>query len=380
MGKRELLLIVGFVILGAVVYQATAPPPGPNDRSFSVSRILDHIRREIRGNRASAETTTTIRHALTPEVTELRLDGSFAEVTIVGEERADIETTLRVHSNAYDEAEAKQTARETVLLVDRGGATIAFHSKYPAPGRQRAFLTMNVPARLRLRLDSSPPGLQITGVAAVEMPTGRFEAAISRVAGPVDINHRGGSIKIEDVGSLKMSGRGTEAAITRVRGEISISTQGGDLNASDLGGPIDIQSSSADVAIVNAERTRGPIRINATAGTIAVEGLQAETRIDGRNAEITIVMSAPAPVAIYNEGEERIAVTPPPGGYTLDARATDGRISLPEDLKALLQVAEVNGEQQRAAGAVNGGGPTITLRSTHGTITLLSRESLKSQR
>jgi hypothetical protein len=380
MGKRELLLIVGFVILGAVVYQATAPPPGPDDRRFSVSRFLDHIRREVRGNRASAETTTTSSHALTREVTEMRLHGSFAEVTIVGEERTDIETTLRVHSNAYDEAEAEQTARETVLLVDRGGATIAFHSKYPDPGRQRAFLTMHVPARLRLRLDSSPPGLRVTGVAAVEMPTGRFEAAISRVAGQVDVNHRGGSIKIEDVGSLKLSGRGTEAVIARVRGEVSISTQGGDLDASDVGGPVDIQSSSADVAIRNAARTRGPIRIDATAGTIAVEGLQAETRIDGRNADITIVMSAPAAVAIYSEGEERIAVTPPPGGYTLDARATDGRITLPEDLKALLQIDEVEGEQHRAAGAVDGGGPTITLRSTHGTIALLPRESLKSPR
>ena len=32
MGKRELLLVLVFVIVGAVVYQATAPPPEPGTR------------------------------------------------------------------------------------------------------------------------------------------------------------------------------------------------------------------------------------------------------------------------------------------------------------------------------------------------------------
>ena len=382
MGKRELLLIAGFLILGAVVYQATAPPAGPNERSFSISRLVDHIRREVRGNRASAEVTTTRTHAIARDVTELRVDGAFAEVTIVGEERADVETSLRVHSNAYDEAEAKQTAQDTVLLVDRAGATISFRSKYPQPGRQRAFLAIKVPARLRLRVESSPSQLDVTALAAVEVPSGRFEATFTRIAGAVDINQRGGSVKLEDVGSVKMSGRGSDVAMTRVRGEVSISMQGGELEAAELAGPIDIDATSADIGIRKAEHTRGPVRINATAGTISVEGLQADARIDGRNAEIEVAMAGAAPLAIYNEGDERVEVTLPPGSYTLDARASNGRITVPEDLQATFNVeqkGDPNGEQ-RAYGPAKGGGPTITLRANHGSITLLSGDARKSER
>lgn len=382
MGKRELLLIVGFLILGAVVYQATAPPAGPNERNFSVSRLVDHIWREIRGDRASAEATTTRTHAIASEVTELRLHGAFAEVTIVGEERADIETRLRVLSNAYDEAEAKQTAQDTVLLVDRAGTTISFRSKYPDPGRQRAFLAMKVPARLRLRIESSQSQLDVTALASVEVPSGRLQATFTRIAGAVDINQRGGSIKLEDVGSAKISGRGSEVALSRVRGEVSINMQGGELEAAELAGPIDIDATSADITIRKAEHTRGPVRINATAGTVSVEGLQADTRIDGRNAEIDVAMTDAAPLAIYNEGEERIEVTLPPGSYTLDARASNGHITVPEGLQAAFNVeqkGDPNGEQ-RASGAVNGGGPTITLRANHGSITLLSRGAPKSER
>ena len=52
MGKRELILIVVFVMLGATVYQFTAPPPAPGERSFSLSGIIDEMRLEVRGNRA----------------------------------------------------------------------------------------------------------------------------------------------------------------------------------------------------------------------------------------------------------------------------------------------------------------------------------------
>jgi len=45
MGKRELVLVVGFVLLGVVVYQFTAPPPPPGSEGFSVGGLIRHIRR-----------------------------------------------------------------------------------------------------------------------------------------------------------------------------------------------------------------------------------------------------------------------------------------------------------------------------------------------
>ena len=380
MGKRELLLIVGFVILGAVVYQATAPPAGPNERSFSFSRLLDHFRRELRGNPASAETTTTTAYAIAEDVKEMRLAGRFAEVQIVGEARADVETTLRVHSNATDDAEAKRTAEATVLLVDRPGGTISFSPDYPVEGRQRAFLTIKVPARLQLRLEQEAPRLTVSNVAGVEVPSGRFQMGFKDITGRVALAVRGGEITIENVGSLKFSGRGSTVHIARVRGEASIMMQSGELEAAELGGPVDIEASSGDITISKAERTRGPIRINVTAGNVVLKGLKTDARIDGRNAEIEVGMAGAAPIAIYNEGDERIALTLPPGGYTLDARASNGRITLPEELRAAFNVDQpAEDGEQRAYGPANGGGPMITLRANHGNITILSPDSAKSE-
>ena len=74
MGKRELLLIVGFIMVGTMVYFATAPEPAPGQQGFSLSRIVDHVRREIRGNPGSAEVTTSTTIPLKASITELRFD------------------------------------------------------------------------------------------------------------------------------------------------------------------------------------------------------------------------------------------------------------------------------------------------------------------
>ena len=74
------------------------------------------------------------------------------------------------------------------------------------------------------------------------------------------------------------------------------------------------------------------------------------------------IISAPAPVTIYNTGEN-IVVTAPPGGYALDAVATEGRLTLEDG-----NFKPAGEGEQRVTGAVRGGGPTLTLRATRGEI------------
>ncbi|PIR16002.1 MAG: hypothetical protein COV48_11155, partial [Elusimicrobia bacterium CG11_big_fil_rev_8_21_14_0_20_64_6] len=65
----------------------------------------------------------------------------------------DIATELRVESDGFDEAEAKQLAGAVALKVSRFADTIVVGWQFPEPGRQQARLTLRVPSRLRLQLD-----------------------------------------------------------------------------------------------------------------------------------------------------------------------------------------------------------------------------------
>jgi hypothetical protein len=380
MGKRELLLVVCFVVVGVLVYQVTAPSPSPGDRGLSIGRLIEAARREVTGNRALAELTTTTTHKLTPALTELRITGPIAEVYVQGEERVDVESTLYINSRAYNDAEAKEYAQQSKLVADQTASALILRMEFPSPGRQRSTVKLKVPKRLRIRVEPGSGRLEVQDVAAVEIAGTRGEAKLRQIAGRVEVSHRGGQVTIQDVGSLEFNGRSGSLTLTGVRGDASIKLDGGgEISAANLGGGLDLESRDVEVTLDKLEPTRGPIRVNAIGGTVTLKGLKSEARIDVRNAELRVTMDAPAQVAIYNEGETT-ALTPPPGGFNLDALVIDGRVT-PDAMVAELGLTLARGDadkESRLVGAVKGGGPTITVRSTRGDLALQSRDVQKA--
>ena len=115
--------------------------------------------------------------------------------------------------------------------------------------------------------------------------------------------------------------------------------------------------------------------MTAVAGSIRLRGVASDVRIDSRNAEVEVVMDKAAPLAIYNEGNDPITLTPPSNGYRLDLLATTGgRIKLPD---GTLEI-KTNQSEQRAQGAIHGGGPTITLRANRGDIVVRPPDAPKT--
>src|SRR5215213_10091799 len=134
MGKRELLLVVGFVLVGALVYQFTAPPPDPSARGFSFSRIIDNIRREVRGRPESAEVTQTFARPATEALKEIRIRMAIGGIAVTGEDRDDISAEFHVRSNGYDKAEAEKLAKASSLKFDEAGGVLIIATDFPNEG------------------------------------------------------------------------------------------------------------------------------------------------------------------------------------------------------------------------------------------------------
>jgi Toastrack DUF4097 len=370
MGKRELLLVVGFLIAGAVVYHVSAPPPAPGEQSVSIGQLLENLRRHVRGNRASAELTTTSRYAVDTAVSELRVNSRTGALTIIGENRTDIEAELRAQSNGFDEEEAQRLVKETKLQFEGTGSRVVASIFYPRQGTQRALrLVMKVPARLQVILEASGGPVDVSGVAGVELSSTRGEARVRKIAGKVTGSHRGGELHVADCASLRLTTMGADVQIERVSGETSMNVRSGELRASDLAGTIDIDSQGAEINLDKLQKATGVLRVNAVAGSVHIKDLQTEARIDVRNADLDLVAERSAPLAIYSDGGGSVEITPASGGYQLDALATRGDLTLPE---GTLETT-TSGEEHRAAGAVHGGGPALTIRSARADVTVRER-------
>jgi hypothetical protein len=371
MGKRELLLIAAFVAIGAVVYYATAPAADPGRQGFSLSKVIDGLRREIRGNRSSAEVKSTTVIPLNPGITEVRfeLGNGSVPLTIAGEDRADVLCELQVWSNGFDESDARKYAGETALKTIETGTSLAIGIKYPDPGSQRATLVVRMPKTLTVRVQPSRGKLEIADLAAVELVEVRGQATVRRIAGRVTVTHRGGALMIEDVAALKLNTRGSTVVLKDIKGDALMQMQAGELRGQSIAGAIDIESNGTRLTLEDFTATRRPIRINASGGSVKMSGLRSEARVDGRDTRIDVTIEQPAPIAIYNEQEEPLDVTLPAGGFQLDALAIDGRLTVPPGLPDV----KTTENEQRATGAVGGGGPTVTLRSSRGNITIRGR-------
>jgi hypothetical protein len=379
MGKRELLLIIAFAVVGVIVYQATAPAPPAGSRNVTVGGLLEKMRRAVRGNPASAELTTTRSYPIDPAVTDLRLRLRSATITIEGEDRADVGVELLARSNGYDDAEAQSLVKQVVVKMDPAGSVMIASIQYPDPGEQRATVKLKIPSRLRVRLDESGSAT-VTGVAALELGMVRGTTSVTRVAGAVSGAHRFGDLAVNDVGTVKLTTQGSETKVSGAR-DVAMTSRGGELRIAGVTGALEIESNQADVIVEKLDVLSSPIRVNANGGTVTFKGLRSDARIDGRNTDLEVTMDRPATVAIYNEGTEDIVLTPPPGGYKLDALVREGRLT-PPDLIAKLGLTPVSNDESkevRANGAVGGGGPTITLRAMRGDIVLRSRGVEKTE-
>jgi hypothetical protein len=372
MGKRELLLIVGFVVFGTLVYQVTKAEESPGQRRFSFSRLIDEIRKEVRGRPARAELASAATHQITSATNELRISIQQARVTVLGEDRADIASELTASSDGVDDAEAQALVKEVKLDLDETIDTVTAKLAFPPPGTQRATLVLRIPTRLRVRVEPNNGRLEIQNVATAEIMTSRGETVIKNVTDRLTITHRGGDLTIEDVGSLRLETRGSDIKLSRVRGDATLRLQAGDLRAESIVGPLEIDSNDCDVVLEKLGDTKGVMRVNAVSGQLTVRDLRSEARIDGRGAEIDVRLDRPTTLSIYNTNEP-IELTLPTGGVQLDAMATDGEITVAPGLQSQLKVSGSEPDKdQTATGKVNGGGPTITLRATRGEIRLLS--------
>jgi hypothetical protein len=368
MGKRELVLIALFLVAGVVIYQVTAPPPPPGT-DVSVGGIFQRIRRQMQGARetSSGESRQTVPVSAATSLVRINIPRP-SELTITGTDGDDISIEMRTTSRGYSQAEAKAAGDAAMVKADSKGETIVLTGTWedhrgPAGYVTQAAVTIALPRRLAVNLLPHAGGLTVTGVARFECTGTRGETRVTGTAGDVQISQSGGTVEVTGGTSLKLTTRNSRGEIAGISGPVRIDATGGRLKLSELTGPVEIEARNAELTLEKIDGMKPSFRYNGVGGELRVDGLRTEARIDGRNSKIDVAFAAAAPVTIYNLGA--IVVTAPPGGYTLDASTSEGRISSEES-----GITPSEGPDAHALGKVRGGGPTLTLRATRGRIEL----------
>jgi hypothetical protein len=363
MGKRELVLILAFALVGVVTYQLSAPAAQPGERGFSFSRIIEDLRSHLDLDQARAVRRLEANWAVPAEVHELRIVDFNGAVRILAEERSDITADLTVEVFGADLAQAQAAAERVDLAFDIDGGAVVVGLRSAGSRRPRGTLSLLVPRRLSGRLGGAPGPLEARGLAEVTLD-GRGEVVLSDVSGAVTGEHRSGDVRISGAARVELTTRQSDIRLVDIRGDVLVHPNGGSVSVRRIAGELRVEGRRADI---EAEDVGGPIALVTSDGVIDLRGVRTSTTIDARQTDVSLELAQAAPVKVTNVRDDVALVVPAGMSLTLDARATEGTIRVEDGLDVVLTGTA---RERRAHGDLEGGGPEVALDVTRGDIVI----------
>ncbi len=320
MGKRELLIVLGFVVAGVIAFQVAAPPAKTGE-GFSFARLFSNARRDMRREIAHATVTIPGTVAVGPSITDIRLSTITQTVQVIGEPREDIAYEFVVTSTGPDVETAKEYAKRSVLKPDHQGSTLALRGVYPEEGSQSSRLVMHVPSRLNVSFDDRTTGVRTSGIRGVRLGNGSGDVNIQDVTGPVTGSCKAGNLTITGAPSVTVSIVSVTATIERVAEQISVTARGSHVRVSDSPATIEIDETNTDVAVSGKT---GAIRINGSGGTVTLDEPTSEVTVEVRRTEVEVTSSHAVPMTIVTTDEALRFIVGAGAAASIDAAATDG--------------------------------------------------------
>lgn len=314
MGRRELLIIVGFFAVGSLLYWWTAPPPAESS-GFSLRRLVDEIRADIRSDASDASFTHTGSIVPSALVADIRLSGVTGNITVAGEERDDIGFELTVHSTGPDEATATDYAKRTLLVEDDLGDTLGLRVSYPPEARQRTEIVLRLPRRLGLRLEGDNSS-DVNDLAFLRLEGTVGETTATRIEGEVGGSHRNGRLTVTGAGSVSLTLQQSRARFAKIAGGLAINATRGETHIVGSRGPIAIEQSNNELRI---EEHDGVIRVGGSGGQVEIVSPQREVEIDVRRAEVEVVVTRAVAMTVITTDEPLRLVLDGTPAITLDA-------------------------------------------------------------
>jgi hypothetical protein len=364
MGKRELLLVSGFAVVGLLIYQLTMPATADSGGGFAGwwARVKSHMRQNWAEQRFERREDAPV----PAEVKTLAIELDRATVTVTGEARETVGVEVTGVAFGGDAQLAKAMADQVAVTATPDGALLRFKVTLPnrdeLARRPSLRVVLKVPTRLGVEVRTGGGELDVSGVAAVHVAKAGGRIRFTAIAGAVTGELGRGELDIDRAGSVDIEVRHTQIHIGHVTGTLKVQAERCDVQVRNVGGAVTFETRDGSAEF---EDLSGPLSITGRGGEVRVRGQHGPIEAKSDRTTLHFVPREAVPISATVERDD-IDLTLPPGGVFLDATVTDGDVRVPEGLVPVTRTDE----QVSASGPVRGGGPRVVLRVTRGNITV----------
>jgi DUF4097 and DUF4098 domain-containing protein YvlB len=282
---------------------------------------------------------------------QLVLNADFGDVDIRTHAASKVDVRVVREAKTSSDRKAQELFDDYRVTFDQSGEQIEIRAEVPRrswrwSNNLRVRFEITVPSRFDLDLRTAGGDIKIADLTGeLEAVTSGGDLDLGRVDGRVRVRTSGGDVALKDVsGDVVAKTSGGDIEIGRVGGRVEARTSGGDVEVRGAGADLDVSTSGGDIDLYDVE---GPVRAGTSGGSITAR----LTKAPGEDCRLK---SSGGPIDLF---------VAPGVGLQIDASSSGGRVSA----DVPVTVTEMTGKS-RLSGSIHGGGATMTMRTSGGSI------------
>jgi DUF4097 and DUF4098 domain-containing protein YvlB len=290
---------------------------------------------------------------------QLVVDVNFGSIDVVTHASAEVVVDVWRKITRKNKADEEEFLKDHPVTFSQDGNTVTVRCRRKGVGgwswggrsRMQGKYTITVPAQFDAQLKTSAGSI-----------------AVSDLAGEVKANTSGGGLRFAHLrGPLDGDTSGGGIHVTDCEGKLKIHTSGGGIDVRGGSGSLDGHTSGGSVVVKGFE---GDARVGTSGGGLTIENVVGPVEGSTSGGSVSAVLPSPLPgnVKLSTSGGGVTVVVPAEAAFDLDASTSAGRVSSDLPVTVVGKVA-----RDRLEGTVNGGGKSVVLRSSAGSIHLKKR-------
>ncbi len=251
-------------------------------------------------------------------------------------------------------AEEQKYLKDNPVTFSQDGDTVTIRSKsksrsgwsWLGHNSNEAKYTITVPAQFNAKLETAGGGIEVDDLTGdVKANTSGGGLHFARLHGPLNGETSGGGIHV-----------------LNCEGKVKINTSGGGIEVAGGSGSLDGETSGGSVGV---KEFQGPIHVETSGGGITIFGATGKVQGSTSGGSIKAVLAAPVSdtVKLETSGGGITLQVPGNTAFNLDAETSAGSVT-----SELPVVCDGKKEHDQLKGTVNGGGKTVWLRTSAGSI------------
>ncbi len=284
----------------------------------------------------------------------LVIDVAFGTIDVASGTNDSVKIDAFRKIETTDAAKEKQYLSDVPILINKEGNTVTVRARrtdrswsWTGNTNMDARYSIRVPKNFNLDLKTGGGTISASDVSGeIKVATGGGKLKLAQLKGPLEAKTSGGSIRLDDC-----------------TGALNVKTSGGEIRAHDGGGSLDARTSGGSIAVHDF---KGDTMVKTSGGQLSFENVRGKMTGQTSGGSISAALLSPLPgeVNLASSAGSIALTAPPDAAMNLEAQTSVGTVS--NDLP----IVATRSERDELRGAVNGGGKSVILRSSAGSISI----------